>query len=50
MKFTEEKSEKAFTKLLWNENFPYLLKDLCIKNDFKYPEDKLIEFAKAVSI
>jgi len=24
------------------------LKDLCIKYDFKYPEDKLIELAKAV--
>ena len=23
MKFTEEKSEKAFTKLLGNENFPH---------------------------
>ena len=25
-----------------------ILKDLCIKYDFKYPEDKLIELAKAV--
>ena len=25
-----------------------ILKDLCVKYDFKYPEDKLIELAKAV--
>lgn len=25
-----------------------ILKDLCIKYDFKYPEDKLIELAKSV--